>query len=91
MDRLFHCDPAKRASLLEARGFDLLAASAIFEDARRVEYLDSRFDYGEERRVTIGKAFGGIFTVVYTMRGPVTWLITAWPASRKERQRYERR
>ena len=24
-------------------------------------------------------------------RGPVTWLITAWPANRKERERYAKR
>jgi uncharacterized DUF497 family protein len=31
---------------------------------------------------------GSVFTIVYTMRGDVTWLITAWPANRKERARY---
>jgi uncharacterized DUF497 family protein len=56
-----------------------------------VEFVDERFDYGEERRVTIGKALGAVFTVVYTMRDPVTWLITAWPANRKERERYASR
>jgi len=60
----------------------------VFSDKHRLDYPDSRFDYGEERRITIGMALGRIFTVVYTMRGPVTWLITAWPANRKERARY---
>lgn len=60
----------------------------VFADPRRLDYPDLRFDYGEERRVAIGRAHGRVFTVVYTMRGPVTWLITAWPANRKERDRY---
>ncbi|WP_207184155.1 BrnT family toxin [Methylobacterium indicum] len=62
-----------------------------FADEKRLDLIDNRCDYGEERRVTIGEALGAIFTVVYTMRGPVTWLITAWPANRKERARYGER
>jgi uncharacterized protein len=91
MERLFACDPAKRAWLLRERGFDLLEMAEVFADKKRRDYPDTRFDYGEARRVTIGLALGRAFTVVYTMRGPVTWLITAWPASRKERQHYEQR
>jgi uncharacterized DUF497 family protein len=88
MERVFGCDPAKRKTLIRDRGFDLLDMAAVFDDKRRVDVADTRFDYGEERRVTIGKARGRIFTVIYTMRGPTTWLITAWPANRKERSRY---
>lgn len=91
MDRVFACDRAKREKILAERGFDLLAMSAVFLDGRRLDYPDLRFDYGEERRIAVGMARGRIFTVVYTMRGPVTWLITAWPASRRERLRYEQR
>ncbi len=88
MERLFGCDPAKRRWLLNERGFDLLDVTAVFADTNRRDHVDMRFDYGETRRVTIGRALGRVFTVVYTMRGPVTWLITAWPASRKEREHY---
>jgi uncharacterized protein len=91
MDRIFACDPAKRASVRRERGVDLLAMGAIFADKRRRDYPDLRFDYGEARRIAIGTVRGRVFTVVYTMRGPVTWLITAWPSSRKEREHYERR
>lgn len=88
MDEVFACDPKKRASLLRERGFDLLDMAEVFADGRRLDYPDARFDYGEERRVTIGRALGHLFTVVYTRRGPVVWLITGWPANRKERERY---
>ncbi|MGU3341227.1 BrnT family toxin [Methylobacterium mesophilicum] len=91
MERVFSCDSGKRALLLEARHFDLLDMAEVFADDARLDLLDDRRDYGEERRVTIGQALGGIFTVAYTMRGPVTWLITAWPANRKERARYGER
>jgi hypothetical protein len=88
MDPLFACDPRKRASLLQAREFDLLDMAEVFGDRRRLDFPDLRFDYGEVRRVTIGMALGRVFTVIYTARGPVTWLITAWPSNRKERERY---
>ncbi len=88
MEPVFECDPRKRVSLLRARGFDLLDMAEVFADPRRLDFADLRFDYGEERRVTIGLALGRMFTVIYTRRGPVTWLITAWPSNRKERSRY---
>lgn len=91
MEPLFACNPRKRASLLQARGFDLLDMAEVFADRRRLDFPDLRFDYGEERRVAIGMALGRVFTVVYTVRRPVTWLITAWPSNRKERERYGRR
>jgi uncharacterized DUF497 family protein len=87
----FACDPVKRARLLKERGFDLLEMAEAFADRRRLDYADTRLDYGEERRVTIGVALGRAFTVVYTVRGQTTWLITAWPANRRERERYGKR
>lgn len=91
MERLFDCDPGKRERLLQERLFDLRDMAEVFSDPRRLDILDARHDYGEERRVTIGRAIGRIFTVVYTIRGTTTWLITAWIANRKERARYEER
>lgn len=88
MRRTFDCDRSKETKLLAERGLSLRSMAAVFRDEKRIEFVDSRVDYGEERRVTIGQVRGGIFTVVYTMRGDVTWLITAWPSSRKERARY---
>ena len=91
MQRIFECDPGKRERLISERGIDLYDMAAIFTDSRRLDFVDARRDYGEVRRVTVGKVFGYVFTVVYTVRGDVTWLITAWQANRKERDRYERR
>jgi uncharacterized DUF497 family protein len=88
MEIVFECDAGKRTSLSRARGFDLLDMAEVFADLDRLDFPDLRFDYGEERRVSIGLALGRIFTVIYTRRGRVTWLITAWPSSRKERSRY---
>ena len=91
MERIFDCHPQKRETILRERFFDLRDMAEIFGDPNRLELIDRRFDYGEERRIVIGKALGRVFTLVYTERPPVTWLITAWPANRKERERYENR
>ena len=91
MERIYDCDPAKRAKLLQDRHFDLRDMAQVFRDAHRLDFIDDRRDYGEERRVSVGYASGQIFTVVYTLRGPVTWLVTAWQANRKERDRYAKR
>ena len=91
MERLFGCDPGKRHLLLSERHLDLLDMAEVFSDPDRLDVVDARRDYGEVRRVTVGAALGGVYTVVYTMRRPVTWLVTAWPANRKERARYGER
>ena len=88
MERTFDCDRSKEAKLLAERSLSLRSMAAVFHDEKRIEFVDTRMDYGEERRVTTGQVRGELFTVVYTMRGEVTWLITAWPSSRKERARY---
>ena len=55
------------------------------DSGKRALLLETRhFDLLD---VTVGQALDDVFTVVYTMRGPVTWLVTAWPANRKERAR----
>ena len=67
--RVFDCDLHKRNKILLERHFDLRDVAHVFADPQRIEFIDRRFDYGEERRVTIGTALGRVFTVVYTMRG----------------------
>ena len=88
MNRTFDCNPAKRELLLSGRQFDLRDMGEVFDDPYRIEFIDQRKDYGEVRFVTIGKALNAIHTVVFTQRGEVTWLVTAWPSNRKERELY---
>jgi uncharacterized protein len=47
-------DPAKRASNLKKHGFDLADARKVIESGHTVTFEDRRFDYGEERFVTLG-------------------------------------
>ena len=84
----FDWDSAKDAENIRARGIAFQEAAGVFTDPQRLDWTDTRRDYGEERRKTIGQVGRLCLTVVYTMRGEVCRIITAWPSSRRERSRY---
>ncbi|TFF21821.1 BrnT family toxin [Jiella endophytica] len=86
--RRFEWDDAKAARIEAERGISVALATAVFDDPDRLDMVDDRQPYGEERRITIGEADGLLLTVVYTMRGAVCRIITVWPASRKQRSAY---
>jgi uncharacterized protein len=55
-----------------------------------IRRMDSRRDYGEMRFVALGRDSNGVvLTVVYTWRGASIRIISAWKASKYERQTYE--
>jgi uncharacterized DUF497 family protein len=61
----------------------------VFRDESRIDWVDERFDYGEERRNATGMVDGLRLTVTYTMRDEETArIISVRPASRRERKRY---
>jgi uncharacterized DUF497 family protein len=50
---------------------------------------DTRHDYGEQRLLAIGQDSNGVvLNVVYTLRGEDIRIISAWKASRHEREIY---
>lgn len=75
-------DPAKSDAILEARGFDLAYIARIFPGIV-IEREDTR-GYGETRYQAIGEVDGVVYVVVYTRRGSVCRLITAWEAEPHE-------
>ena len=58
-------DPAKQASNLNKHGFNLKDASKVIESGQTVTFEDRRFEYGEERFVTLGP-FGNLLVVIVT-------------------------
>ncbi|MEC8010445.1 MAG: BrnT family toxin [Pseudomonadota bacterium] len=93
---LFDWDDDKREKTLRERGIDFIDAALIWDDPRRQERTDHRFNYGETRIQTIGRVSFGILLVVYTERvnengQDVARIISARMASKKERQQYESR
>lgn len=89
----FTWDPRKSARNLEERGFDFAFASGIFTGPT-VERLDARRDYGEVRRVAIGRFASVVLTVTFTDRvasdgTPERRIISARVSKRRERKIYD--
>lgn len=83
----FEWDEAKNRSNVQRHGIAFETAERIFEGPV-VTTHDRRWNYGEDRYIGIGKVGGAVIAVVHTDRGGRTRLISARPASRKERQAY---
>ena len=81
--RIIEYDPVKSDEVLDLRGFDLAYVSRMFP-GYVLEREDTR-SYGEFRYQAIGEVLGDVFLVVYTRRGDICRLITAWIAERHER------
>lgn len=60
----------------------------MFRDPLAVDRPDLSEDYGEDRYLIIGQAVGELLTVSYAERGTRIRIISARPASRKERDDY---
>jgi hypothetical protein len=86
---IFEWDEDKAQHNLEKHGIAFAGALAVFEDPQRIERLDLRWDYGEERVQVIGQSKERVLFVVYTRRGDVIRLISARRANRNERKAYE--
>jgi uncharacterized DUF497 family protein len=85
----FEWDAQKAESNFAKHGVKFAEAVQVFDDPFRVEENDSRHDYGETRTNTIGAANAMLLaSVTHTDRNGITRLISARPASRKERKKY---
>ena len=80
-------DPAKRDETLKERGLDFADAALVFAGLL-IERRDDRFDYGEERIVTVGYLVERMVVVVWTPRGDDRHIISMRKANGKEQRRY---
>lgn len=83
----FEWDEAKSSFNLEKHGVDFETAKFIFSGPR-LEKIDTRRDYKEQRIVCIGAVDDFELVVVYTWRSNVRRLISARRAHDRERQTY---
>ena len=85
----FEWDNNKAASnIRDHAGVTFEQAATAFSDPFAVEWLDKRQDYGEERRLTLGRIEWRLYAVAYTMRGEIVRLISARKANQREQRRY---
>lgn len=81
----FEWDEAKSQANVRKHGVDFETAKRIFEGPV-VTRVDERKDYGEDRYITIGRVARGVLVVAHTHRESRIRLISARPASRREKQ-----
>jgi len=80
---------AKASANLNAHGVSFELARTVFKDPLRIEFVDDREDYGEDRFLTIGMAEGqSLLFVAYTEREERIRIISARRATQREQDDY---
>lgn len=85
----FEWDERKASRNLVKHGVPFEYAARIFLDPHRLDREDDRHDYGEKRRLVLGKIEGRLFVVAYTARGELIRLISARKANEREQRKYD--
>ncbi len=83
-------DPPKRNATLEARGLDMAEAGEVF-DGTNLTFVDIRFEYGEQRFITIGLLHDRMVVIAWTPRGAARRIISMRKANEREQSKYEPR
>jgi uncharacterized protein len=86
--REFEWDDGKALSNLAKHGVEFSYATAVFLDRRRVDLDASRPEDREMRRKSVGLIESRLFTVIYTVRGGVTRIISARRSNVREGRAY---
>ena len=87
-DIAFEWDEIKAAANVHRHAVPFEYAARIFLDERRLDTVDDRHEYGEARRLTLGRIEERVFVVVYTVRADVIRLISARKANSREVKHY---
>jgi len=83
----FEWDEVKRQKNIKDHGIDFADLETLFEGVT-VLMLDDRFDYGEDRFITLGLINGIVLVVVHTETDEVIRLISARKATKYEEKSY---
>jgi uncharacterized protein len=85
----YEWDDGKAAANLRKHAVDFVDAIAALVDANRLEDVDTRFAYDQERTQVIGMAHGKVLFVVVTLPDEDTCrIVSARKATRHEQDRY---
>jgi hypothetical protein len=80
-------DPATRRETLRNRRVDFADAAMVFEGPV-FTFPDERFEYPEERYITVGLLAGRMVVVVWTPTGDGRRIISMRKANAREKARY---
>jgi uncharacterized protein len=82
-------DTVKREKTLLERGLDFADSDKVFAGLHFIA-RDNRFDYGEERFITVGLLDGRIVVIVWTPRNDARRIISMRYANDREISRYKK-
>jgi uncharacterized DUF497 family protein len=84
-------DEAKRRRNLAKHGLDFADSEVVFAGPC-VTFPDDRFDYGEERLISLGKLAGRLMVIVHAPKGAGrTRIISMRKANGREQRIYQKR
>ena len=83
----FTWDEAKRQSNLRKHGLDFADASDVFATIT-LTFEDDRFDYGEQRFITVGMLRSIVVVIAHTERDETIRVISMRKATKNEQRRY---
>ncbi len=83
-------DPAKKAANLRKHGLNFDDASEVIESDTNVTFEDRRFDYGEQRFITLGLLDANVVVVVTTETDEEIRVILMRKAEQNEQEIYFR-
>jgi uncharacterized DUF497 family protein len=86
----YEWDKAKNRSNFAKHGLAFEDAEQVFTGPC-VTFEDSRFDYGEERLITLGVLAGRVVVIAHAPRGEATRIISMRKANRREQEIYHKR
>ena len=86
----FDWNTPKCARNIAERGIDFADVLVGFADPMKKVARDDRKDYGEQRFNMLARVEGRVFHIAYTVRGEITWIISARKANKREQRRYEK-
>jgi uncharacterized DUF497 family protein len=89
--RNFDWLPKKAAINIANHKLAFDVAIQVFDDPKVAIVPTIREQDGEDRYKAIGEIEGRLFVVVFTMRGEITWVISARRTNRSEDKRYAER
>lgn len=87
---MFEWDEQKSRQNLSKHGLSFHDAESVFAGSC-MTFADERFEYGEERFVTLGQLKGRLVVIAYTPRGENTRIISMRKANSREKKHYEER
>jgi uncharacterized DUF497 family protein len=86
----FEWDDAKNRINFAKHGLDFADAELVLAGLC-VTFVDNRFEYGEDRFITLGLLAGRLLTIAHAPRGEATRIISMRKANRREQKIYQKR